>query len=227
MGETLHATWRMEDVFAERIASLEHFGTRCEFQRGKELYGQDEPSIGFFYIKSGLVKISIIRQDGMEIVLENMGPKTICGEACAFTGTPNFSSATAQEPTVAIRFGAQQIDAAVRADSQFAMVMLKLTSLKQRVLAERLENMASNKPEVRILDLFKRLSELFPRQSSRGLIIETRLTHELIAAMTGLTRVTVTRTIGNLRQRGIVDLDGEYFVILENARSRPVDNVIF
>lgn len=223
MRGALQATWRMEDELAERIAALEHYGRVCRFAAGAGLYAQGEPSNGFHYVKSGLVTISIIRCDGVEVVLEKMGPKTICGEASTFTQTTNFSSATAQEPTVTVRFSQHDTAKAIRADPDFAMVLLMLTSLKQRVLAERLENMASGKPEVRILDLFRRLSALFPSRHPAGVLVETRLTHELIAAMTGLTRVTVTRTIGDLRQRGIIGVEGDFYVIQDAAMLRTAE----
>ncbi|RNC95963.1 MAG: Crp/Fnr family transcriptional regulator [Oricola sp.] len=207
------ATWRMPNQLASMISELRHLVREKTFRAGEQIYAQGEPSNSFYFVVSGLVQISIFRIDGVEIVLEKMGPDTICGEATAFAGLPSFSSAVATEPTTVLEFEARRLPDLFREHPEFALILLRLTSLKQRVLALRLEQMVSNKPEERVLELLTRLGEMFGTRHAKGNMVRTRLTHEMIAAMTGVSRVTVTRTLKRMRESGTLYLDDGYFVI--------------
>ena len=213
MAKKPAATWRMTDALAAKLQSFEGKVRLRRFAEGEQLYRQDEVNRCFYFVKSGLVQVSIFRRDGTEVVLENMGPNALCGEGAAFDGLPRFSTATAVEATEALEFDAAHIEALMREDPEFALALLRLTSLKQRILALRLEHLVSNDPEERILELLSRLSRMFAVDHERGRKILTHLTHEQIASMTGTSRVTVTRTLGRLRDKGKLFVEEGYTIL--------------
>jgi CRP/FNR family cyclic AMP-dependent transcriptional regulator len=213
MSKKPAATWRMTDALAAKLKSFEGRARLRRFSEGEQLYRQDEINSHFYFIKSGLVQVSIFRRDGTEVVLENMGPNALCGEGAAFDGLPRFSSAVAVEPTEALEFDVARLEALMREDPEFALALLRLTSLKQRILALRLEHLVSNDPEERILELLSRLSEMFAVDHKMGRKILTHLTHEQIASMTGTSRVTVTRTLGRLRDKGKLSVEDGYTIL--------------
>ena len=177
------------------------------------LYEQGMISSKFYLVLSGLVQVSILRIDGVEVVLEYMGPETILGEGAAFDGLPKVSSAIAVEDAETIEFDASKMEPVFAEHPEFASALLRVTSLKQRVLAVRLEHLASRKPEVRIMDLLHRLQEMFAVNYAGGRLLVTHLTHEQISAMTGTSRVTVTRAMRSLReQKQIEIIDGHILV---------------
>jgi CRP/FNR family cyclic AMP-dependent transcriptional regulator len=216
MAKKPAATWRMTDALAAKLQSYEGKVRLRRFAEGDQLYRQAEVNTHFYFVKSGLVQVSIFRRDGTEVVLENMGPNALCGEGAAFDGLPRFSTATAVEATEALEFDAAHIEALMREDPEFALALLRLTSLKQRILALRLEHLVSNDPEERILELLSRLSRMFAVDHERGRKILTYLTHEQIASMTGTSRVTVTRTLGRLRDKGMLSVEDGYTILAKD-----------
>ncbi|MGY3443025.1 Crp/Fnr family transcriptional regulator [Bradyrhizobium sp. USDA 4473] len=212
------ATWRMTDALAAKLLSFEGKVRSRRYTEGEQLYRQGEINSSFYFVKSGLVQVSIFRRDGTEVVLENMGPNALCGEGAAFDGLPRFSSAVAVETTEALVFDTVRIEGLMREDPEFALALLRLTSLKQRILALRLEHLVSNDPEERILELLGRLSEMFAVDHERGRKILTHLTHEQIASMTGTSRVTVTRTLGRLRERGLLSVEDGFTILMKDLR---------
>jgi CRP/FNR family cyclic AMP-dependent transcriptional regulator len=210
------ATWRMTDVLAAKLRSFEGKVKLRRFVEGEQLYRQDEVNSCFYFVKSGLVQVSIFRRDGTEVVLENMGPNALCGEGAAFDGLPRFSTAVAVEATEALEFDTSRLVSLMREDPEFALALLRLTSLKQRILALRLEHLVSNDPEERILELLSRLSKMFAVDHERGRKILTYLTHEQIASMTGTSRVTVTRTLGRLRDKGKLYVEDGYTILAKD-----------
>jgi CRP/FNR family cyclic AMP-dependent transcriptional regulator len=145
-----------------------------------------------------------------------MGPNALCGEGAAFDGLPRFSTAVAVEATEALEFDTSRLVSLMREDPEFALALLRLTSLKQRILALRLEHLVSNDPEERILELLSRLSKMFAVDHERGRKILTYLTHEQIASMTGTSRVTVTRTLGRLRDKGKLYVEDGYTILAKD-----------
>jgi len=195
-----------------------HLGKRRTYQKGESLYHQGEIDSRFYFILKGRVQISAFRQDGSEFVLEVMGQWAICGEGAAFDGRPRFSSAVALENTEVIAFDANGMAEIFQGFPEFAVALLRITSMKQRVLGIRAQYLASPKPENRIAELLTRFAELYGVSENGVTVIGISLTHEQIAAMTGASRVTVTRTLKRLRGEGVIEVKGKQLRIIDPAR---------
>lgn len=206
-------TWRIDPSLVRKIAAQAKVGRPRKFKKNERLYEQGTISSRFYLIISGLVQVSIVRVDGVEVVLEYMGPESLCGEGAAFDGLPRFSGAVAVEDTETVEFDATRIQETMRQHPDFALALLKVTSLKQRVLAVRLEHLASRQPEMRIMDLLHRLREMFGVDHPGGKLLTTYLTHEQIGTMTGTSRVTVTRALRQLRESGHVDVVSGHILV--------------
>lgn len=214
MSKKTLGTWRIDRQLVEMLTGHAAYGRRRKFKKNAVLYEQGEISSRFYFVLKGLVQISIFRVDGSEVVLELMGPDTICGEGAAFDGLPRFSSGVAVEETETIEFDSTKLSEAFRQHPEFASSLLRVTSLKQRVLAIRLKHLASREPQERIMELLTRLEEMFAIEHPKGRLLVTQLTHEQIAAMTGTSRVTVTRTMQRLRTQGrIATLQGHILLL--------------
>jgi|SRR5690554_6900994 len=204
------ATWRMPDRLSASFRQHADIGIRQHFSRGQMLYLQGEIKEHFYFIDQGFVRISILHESGQEALLDVMGPGTICGEGAAFDKMPNFSSAQAMSPVEAIAFRTQDIVETLAKDPDFGIDLLSAIAEKQRVVAVKV-GVASLDSEQRILEFLSRQATLFGEDSSEGCIIKTNLTHEKIAALTGASRVTITRTLIKMRRDGVIDkLDGYY-----------------
>ncbi|HLU80180.1 MAG TPA: Crp/Fnr family transcriptional regulator [Burkholderiaceae bacterium] len=211
-------TWYLEEAMAGPLIRLAHLGQRRVYKKGEFLYHQEEVSSHFFFILSGRVQVSIFREDGGEFVLEVMGRWALCGEADAFEQAPRFSAAVAAEETEVIVFDAAAMEHVFASHPELAVALLRIASLKQRVLGRRLHHLASPKPEKRIFELLSRLAELYGVEQDGAIVIGITLTHEQISAMTGASRVTVTRTLTRLREEGVIAIHDRQIHILDLSR---------
>lgn len=211
-------TWYLEESIAGPLIRLAHLGQRRVYKKGEFLYHQEEISSHFFFILSGRAQVSVFREDGSEFVLEVMGRWALCGEADAFEHAPRFSAAVAAEETEVIVFDASSMEQVFSSHPELAVALLRIASLKQRVLGRRLHHLASPKPEKRIFELLNRLAELYGTERDGAIVIGITLTHEQISAMTGASRVTVTRTLTRLREEGVLAIHDRLFHILDLSR---------
>jgi CRP/FNR family cyclic AMP-dependent transcriptional regulator len=208
-------TWHLEEAMAGPLIRSTHLGQRRSYKKGEFLYHQGEVSSLFYFVLSGRVQVSIFDDEGSEFVLEVMGQWAVCGEADAFDLLPRFSSAAAAEDLDVIVFDANHMEGAFALNPDLAVALLRITALKQRVLGRRLLHLASPRPERRIFELLSRLAELYGVERNGATVIGIKLTHEQIAAMTGASRVTVTRTLTRLREEGILCVQDKQFHIYD------------
>ena len=219
MSKKKLGTWRIDRQLVESLTEHAAYGRRKKFKKNEILYEQGEISSRFYFVIKGLVQISIFRVDGSEVVLELMGPDTICGEGSAFDGLPRFSSAVAIEDTEAIEFDTSKMTEIFRQHPEFATSLLRVTSLKPRAVAIRLKHLASREPQDCIMELLTRLEDMFAIDHPKGRLLVTHVTHEQIAAMTGTSRVTVTRTLQRLRDQGRIGILDGHILLRRKARA--------
>ena len=211
-------TWRLDSATVGPILRASHLGERRLFRKGTFLYHQGEVDSRFYFVLRGRVRISCCREDGTEFVLEYMGQWAVCGEGSAFDGQPRFSSAVAEDEVEAIQFDTKRVAESFRELPDLAAALLRIASMKQRVLAVRAQYLASPHPEARVAELLHRLSELYGTPDPKGVRIGISLTHEQLATMTGTSRVTVTRVLKKMRDDGELHSRGRVLILTAPAR---------
>lgn len=214
-------TWRLPDDLAGPWLRAAHLGRRLRRAKGSIVYRQAEISPLFYFVVSGQLRVSILRPGGDETILEFMGRGALCGEGAAFDGLPRFSGATVWRDAELIEFDATRLHEPFREDPALALSLLRITALKQRVLAAKLTQAYAPSPEGRIAEFLLRLSESYARPTSAGKLIQVYLTHEQIAAMTGTSRVTVTRTLTRLRKAGAIAVEDGLIRVVDSAALAP------
>ncbi|WP_281718810.1 Crp/Fnr family transcriptional regulator [Pandoraea apista] len=215
---TATETWHMDSRSANVFLAAEKLGQRLYAPKDTTLYRQGEPGTTFFFLVSGRVQVGVFQADGTEFILELMGPWSLIGEGTALAGQRRMCTAVTLEPCVLIKFDYAQLKRAFTDNVEFATVLMEVVAIKQWVLGMRIQFMAMPKPELRIVELLSRLANLYGEEDEIGLRIRSPLTHELVASLTGTSRVTVTRTITRLRSEGVIVNQGRHFWVIDQSR---------
>jgi CRP-like cAMP-binding protein len=215
LAPTIAETWRLPDDLAGPWLRAADLGRRIHRPKDAVVYRQGEISTLFYFVLSGQIKVSILRAGGEETILEFMGYGALCGEGAAFDRLPRFSGATVWRDAELIEFDAAKLHEPFKARPELALSLLRITALKQRALATKLAQAHAPSPEGRIGEFLLRLSKLYAVPTPHGNVIQVYLTHEQIAAITGTSRVTVTRTLTRLRKAGAI--------AVEDGRIRVID----
>jgi CRP/FNR family cyclic AMP-dependent transcriptional regulator len=218
---TAAETWYMDAQAASVFMAAEHLGRRRELPKGTTLYRQGDADSTFYFVLSGRVQVEIFQQDGAEFILELMGAGSLMGEGSAIAGQRRMATATTLEPCVLIEFDYPVVKKAFPQNVEFATALMEVVAIKQWVLGMRIQFLATQRPDLRIVELLSRLAGLYGVEDDDGIRIRTPLTHEQVAALTGTSRVTVTRTIMKLKSEGVILNEGRHFwVRIPNACAR-------
>lgn len=193
-------------------------GTRRTLPVGAFLIVPGEPCQAFAYIEEGLIQSTLLRGDGEHVIVERIGPGSICGEGPSLHGQPPAVEMVALETTRIVLFDRQLTEQLFQEDPAFALAIARVLSVKYYALLARFGAVTDRRPAERLIELLSRLGRHWGEPHPRGQLIRTRLTHDDMAAMTGLSRVTVTRSIAGLRRAGALDVvDGDYLLVDDTA----------
>lgn len=161
---------------------------------GYLIYLQNTEATCFYYLKSGRVKSFIQSEDGVERVLNIYERGALFGEASFFDELPRVSSAVALTPCEIVPIDRELVAQQIRRDPTLAMMMLKYLARTVRVLSTQVDEMAFRPADQRIA---RYLLTLAPDAGSF-----VRCTQDEIAASVSVSRITVSRVLGEFSKAG-------------------------
>lgn len=197
-----------------------HLGRVHRFAAGEELYIEGERHNYFYLLRSGFVHSTIQRSNGAEFLLEIFGPGALFGEGPAFADRPRSATARAVAPSVVSRYLPAEIIQEFPTHPALATSLIQLLGFKNHMVVGKLARVTSADPKERVIELLARIARLRSDSATvsdrQSQLNQVDLTHEQIAAMTALSRVTVTRTLNSLARQGLIETRARQ-VIIHNA----------
>jgi CRP-like cAMP-binding protein len=147
-------------------------------------------SASLWKIETGVVRAMSWLEDGTVVTLGLWGAGDVVGKALSQLDPYQLECLTKVEATRLPVDDGQQTQAALLAHLQQAGELTLIRS-HRRV-------------DIMLLKLLNWLGKKFGRQVEQGQLIDLRLTHQDIAEILGSTRVTITRTLNQLEQQGLI-----------------------
>ena len=185
------------DALWQRIQAL---GRPVSFAAGETLYLQNAPSDGFFFIESGLVKVSHILDDGSEAIVALYGSRDLVGEASALQ-SDSSPAAAAFTPVRAFLVPTATAYDLISHDAEFARYVVDMLAYKLRMVNTRLFTLAGKHSRQRLAATLLLLSELGMERDSAGWY---SVTHAELSSFTGATRANTTTLLRELAARGLI-----------------------
>lgn len=189
---------------------FESLNTPRKYPKNKMIYMQGEYADCFYYLKSGKVRIYFSSPEGMEKTLATVENGSILGEAAFFDGMPRVSSAVALSDCMMIPVNEKILTEHFRTDPSFAMTLLNLQARSVRMLSSQVSSITFLQANCRIARLLIQLRE--PMENQRFCV---HLTHEEIASIIGVSRVTVSKILNSMRYEGILKTEYRKIVITD------------
>jgi CRP-like cAMP-binding protein len=211
----IYASWDVATTLSQPWAAPARESQICLYSPGEIIFQEGQLHPYFYMLRSGFIEATTVRPDGSRLLYEIYGPGTIFGEAGAFEETPRAITCTALGNCELARFEPGWFARQIRKDPVLLMSLICIMSAKERALVQRFANLASSfGPEYRLCSLLRRVVTVERRQRP-GNKHHVHLTHEQLASMTGLSRVTVTRTLSKLADLGLVRTYPGFVELLE------------
>jgi CRP-like cAMP-binding protein len=197
-----------------------HLASIRTYPKGAFIYQQGETSTRFYQLLSGRVRMLLGNAEGREHLLAIVEPGGLFGEAACFDGLPYATTTVTMQPCTVRVFPREAMLQAMQAEPAVILEILRSIIRKQRLLALQLETAMFKKAPARVAFILSRLATYYgtPTPGGHATRLALHLSHEVLANMIGVTRVTVTREIGALIRDGIITRDKRHLIVRHHER---------
>jgi CRP/FNR family transcriptional regulator len=179
---------------------------------GDSLYEAGKEASSLYFVNYGILKAIVPTALGRDRIADLYGPGDVLGSA-AIDGTTHAETVIAAHDTSLTPLNPQQ----AMAERRLRTYILRSLARQLRRSRELIDD-AELPVGARVTRTFLRLSQRFgqPSDDQEGVKLPLSLTHEDLASLTGSSRVTITRILGELRNEGA--LIGTRGVYVANPR---------
>lgn len=184
-----------------------------QFARNRVIRFAHDPCDAFYIVLRGSVKVMLVAEDGREVVLQLLRDGEFFGEMALLDDEPYAASVIAAEDSTLLVLLRDDFRRSIRELPEMSFGLL-------RALCHRLLEQDSRIGGLMLLDVTGRLAHLLLELDARapGEEIRELPTHQVIAQMVGTTRETVSRTIGTMIAKKMVEVtDGRVRILDREA----------
>jgi CRP/FNR family transcriptional regulator len=200
----------------ERFAAL---GTERRFAKAALVYGVGDPSEEFYCLRSGRVQLHRIGRNGKPHILAILESGSTFGETSCLGNVPRTLSATVLEDAETLAFTADAALAAIAADPDLLRETMRAFALKQRSMRIEADDAQHLSTRARVALLLIHLGASYGRRRPGDApeLQRIRVATEQLAAMLGISRVTLSRALSELIDAGAIARDKRELMLLDAA----------
>jgi CRP/FNR family transcriptional regulator, cyclic AMP receptor protein len=203
-----------QDLAPADMEHLEQVTAMVTCERGRVFYNPDEPAEVLFILKRGEVAISRISPDGRKLTIDTLGPGSIFGEMSVVGQRMYDHYAEALTECVICVMSRLDVEELLIADPRVSVRLIQALGERLARAEARIEEMAFKGVQSRVASLLLRLAL---DTDWRGRPVLAGLTHQQLAELTGATRETVTVTLNQFRESGLVEIARKKVTLMDRA----------
>ena len=206
----------------EEMMQLAQKVVEKSFRKKETIYLPGQPGNHVYLLKKGVVKISKITNDGRELTLALLKPGEIFGELEAMGEGNRDGQAEAHSDVLICAMNKNDLMNMLKMKPDLGIRLSKLIGFRRHTIENRLENLVFRAIPEKLAALLLELSEQFGEESLEGIKINLSLTHQDLANLIGATRPTVSETLIDFKNKGLIDVKGKSILIPNPARLKAI-----
>lgn len=223
-GQILSFRWILRDITIKQQVLSTFSGDKNDpsENRQKHMYFKGdiiplEPE-KLWLVRQGLVKLSTINERGDEVLVGLAGTSMAFGSS--LTDLPTYQAIALTQNVELVSIALSEIAASQR----LAQALLPQISQRLRQTETLLAISGRRNARERLEHLLLFLKEKFGDRVSQGTRLTIRLTHQELADACCTTRVTITRLLGKLQQKGMITFDAKNHIVFKDVWSEKYRN---
>lgn len=184
------------------------------YVKGETIYFTDDPSTTMYLIAKGKVRILNYSEDGEEVVRGILGKGEMFGELAILGEEKRGEIAEAMDDeTMVCPVRKDQIYELMKDNEEFTFKIYKWIGFRMKKMERRIDNLIFKDVRSRLMDFLRELAIEKGKKSGEEVRIEHFYTHKNIANLIGTSRQTVTTTLNELRDEGLIEFDRRHIDI--------------
>jgi CRP-like cAMP-binding protein len=171
-------------------------------------------------LATGRVKIYDLTTEGRETILAFVEAGELFGELAALEGQPRQEFAEAVEDSEVLAIPGEDFLALLERRGDLALSVTRLVGLRRQRIETRLRNLLFLPSRPRLVRLLIELIDNHGELRGNRHVLRFPLSHQDFASLIGVSRETVTLTLGQLEAEGLITVERRRVVVLDLGRLR-------
>lgn len=184
------------------------------FKKNTIIYHQKDKPDYVYLVKKGRVRLDIYGFNGEKISLFIADQGTFFGELSPIDAMPNMCSATAATDSLLYAIPTSAFIAEVNRNHAFACNILQMMAKKIRLISMQVGQLSFNDAYYRVCYALSNLIRQYGKKESDDTYrLRIKFTHQEMADLTGLSRVTVSNILSSMTCKGIIEKKDGYLIV--------------
>ncbi|OOZ38596.1 hypothetical protein BOW53_14950 [Solemya pervernicosa gill symbiont] len=210
----------LDDQFARVMQ-----GMHChQLAKGERLFSQGEPVQSFYFLRRGLVKLFRTSPDGDEKVVELVSSGQIFAEALMFMGGDAAYPLHAESVDISevLSFDAHAFVSLLRDSPETSFRMMATLSRRLHQFLNEIDSLSLRNATYRLVIY---LLQQLPVNIAESTSIHLPATKNLIASKLSIQPETLSRILHRLRDRGLIEVQGNDIVLCDIHALRSMTDI--
>jgi CRP-like cAMP-binding protein len=187
-------------------------------RRGEVLFREGEPASALYLVESGRVKLTQTTPAGQEVILRYLAPGDAFAAVALFERSTFPVTAQVTERTRVRGWAREVLPQLVRNHPRFESNLLRIVSSHTREALSRVRELSTEPMAQRLARTLLRLGEQVGRKEEDGSLLIERITQQEVSEIAGASLFTVSRTLADWEEKGIVETGRQRYRILDADR---------
>ena len=210
-----------DGISPSEMQEMEKITRMEEVKKRQPLYLPGDPSSSVYLLKRGRVKIANTAPNGKEVTFEILEAGDVFGELDVLQDAPRSTSAETLDDALICVIPRKDFDQYLAMHPNVTIKLTKLIGLRLKKIQSRVEDLVFREVPARLAHLLSDLGKTEGVADKQGIRLKVKLTHQEMANLIGCSRETVSTTMGQFRDDGLIQMDGRTITILsEKGLSR-------
>lgn len=201
----------------EALKALDGIKFTSGYPKGAVLFGEQEAPRGVYVLCRGRVKLSINSSEGKTVILRIVRPGEVPGLHAVVSGQPYQATAETLEPCQVTFVRREDFLRFLRQHTEAALHAAEHLSASYQTACEQIRSLGLARSASEKLARFLLESSVTGQEARQGIRVRMTMTHEEIGQVIGTSRETVTRTLGEFRNKHLVAINGSMLLISNKA----------
>ena len=180
-------------------------GTVVKVNATARVFSQGDPADAVYYVRSGLVRLTIVSSTGKEAVLGTAGKGQFFGESCLAGARVRIKSATAVTECELLRVEKGVMLRALHQNTHWAELFVEKLLARNIRYEEDLVDQLLNSSEKRLARALLLMAGVGHTAAPETVVL--KISQETLAEMVGTTRSRVSSFMNRFRSLGYIDYD--------------------
>jgi CRP/FNR family cyclic AMP-dependent transcriptional regulator len=183
------------------------------------LFEAGDVADGCYRLERGLLKVSIASPQGDERILTILGPGSIVGELAIIDGLPRSATVVAIRDCKLSFISRESFVSCLREHPEIYSDLVTILVSRLREADNAMAAASFLTVKARVARALLELAEHLGRETESGrIVILHKIRQSDIAAMAGVARENVSRTLTELKRRGLIGQSSSYYSINDKPK---------